>query len=209
MRAAARVLRDRDQARHAAALEVLAAHEVPRALRRDEADVDAGRRLDLAVVDREAVAEQQRVALGDPVADLVLVDVVVQFVGDEDHHDVAARRGLGDRQHLEPALAGGVGGRGALAQADDHGYAGVLEVQRVGVALRAEADDRDGLAVEEAEVCVVVVEHAGRILCTRGCGRATGRRAGGLGLAAPSAAATGWAPPAGGAAARRRVARRA
>jgi hypothetical protein len=27
------------------------------------------------------------------------------------------------------------------------------------VALRAEADDRDGLAVEQGEVCVVVVEH--------------------------------------------------
>ena len=46
-------------------------------------------------------------------------------------------------------------------QADDDVDAGVLEVQRVGVALGAVADDRDGLAVEEGEVCVVVVEHGG------------------------------------------------
>ena len=105
LRVSARVLGDCDQARHPAALEVLAAHEVARPLRRDEPDVDAGRRLDLAVVDREPVAEQQRVAVGDPVAHLVLVDVVVQLVGNEDHHDVPARRRLGDRQDLEPRLA--------------------------------------------------------------------------------------------------------
>ena len=33
----------------------------------------------------------------------------------------------------------------------------------MGVALRAEADDRDGLAVEEGQVCVVVIEH-GRVM---------------------------------------------
>ena len=113
------------------------------------------------------MAEEQRVAGGDAVADLVLVDVVVQLVGDEDHDDVAARGGVGHGEHLEPALARLVGARGALAQADDHVDARVLEVQGVGVALGAEADDGDGLAVEEGEVCVVVVVHGRRILSRR------------------------------------------
>ena len=34
-----------------------------------------------------------------------------------------------------------------------------MEVQRMCVALRAVTDDRDGLAVELVEICVVVVEH--------------------------------------------------
>ena len=64
------------------------------------------------------------------------------------------------RQHLEALLAR-LGDRGGvLAQADDDVDAGVLEVERVGVALGAVADDGDGLAVEEREVCVVVVDHA-------------------------------------------------
>ena len=84
----------------------------------------------------------------------------VELVGQQDHHEIAAARGLDDGQHLEALLArlrdrGGVG-----AQPDDDVDAGVLEVQRVGVALRAVADDGDGLAVEEVEVCVVVVDHA-------------------------------------------------
>ena len=69
------------------------------------------------------------------------------------------RGGLGRAEHLEalrPRLRDLVG---ALAQADDDADARVLEVLGVGVALGAEADDRDGLAVEVGEVRVVVVEH--------------------------------------------------
>ena len=118
-----------------------------------------GGRLDLPVVDREAVAEQDHVALGDPVADLLLPDVVVELVGQQDHHEVAAAGGLDDGQHLEALLAR-LGDRGGvLAQADHDVDAGVLQVEGVGVALGAVADDRDGLAVEEREVCVVVVDH--------------------------------------------------
>ena len=122
----------------------------------------SGGRLDLAVVDREAVAEQQQVAGRDAVGDLLAVDLAVLLVGQQHHHDVAARGGLGDVEHLEAGVLrlrdrGGVG-----PQAYDDVDAGVLEVQRVGVALRAVADDGDGLAVEEREVCVVVVEHAAR-----------------------------------------------
>ena len=61
--------------------------------------------------------------------------------------------------HLEASGARLLDALGARAQAYDDVHAGVLEVQRVGVALRAESDDGDGLAVEEREVCVVVVEH--------------------------------------------------
>ena len=62
-----------------------------------------------------------------------------------------------------------------LAQADDDVHAGVLEVLGVGVALGAEADDRDGLAVEEGEVCVVVVEHEARERTAQASAAATQR----------------------------------
>ncbi len=105
------------------------------------------------------MAEQQQVARVETGGHLGLVDVVVQLVRHKQHDEVPARGGLGDRQDLETRL----GGLGDLlragAQPHDDGRPGVLEVQRVRVPLRAEADDRDGLAVEEREVCVVVVEH--------------------------------------------------
>ncbi len=94
----------------------------------------------------------------------------VQLVGQQDHHEVAAAGGLDDRQHLEALLAR-LGDRGrVLAQPDDDLDAGVLQVEGVGVALRAVADDGDGLAVEEREVCVVVVDHcAAGYPTSRGC----------------------------------------
>ena len=46
--------------------------------------------------------------------------------------------------------------RAAGIQADDDVHAAVLEVERVGVALGAEADDRAGLGGEEFEVGVFI-----------------------------------------------------
>ena len=57
------VLVDRDQTRHALAVDELAAHQVPGALRRDHADGDVRGRLDQIEVDVQAVAEEQRVAV--------------------------------------------------------------------------------------------------------------------------------------------------
>jgi hypothetical protein len=115
----------------------------------------------------ETVPEQQRVPRSDPIADLGIPHVVMQLVGHEHHDDVPTRGGVRDAQDLEPGLARLLDARGPFAQADDHVDARVLEVQGVGVALGAEADDGDGLAVEEGEVCVVVVEHGRRILSRR------------------------------------------
>ena len=119
------------------------------------------------------MAEQEHVAWRDPVGDLRLPHLVVELVGQQDHHQVAAAGCLDDAQHLEPLLARlGDRGRG-LAQADHHLHAGVLEVERVGVALGAVADDCDGLAVEQLEIRIVVVEHGGRLSESRGTTRAS------------------------------------
>ena len=98
-----RVLLDGDEPGHARALKVLPADKVTRPLRRDEGHVDFGRRDDLAVVDREAVAEQDQVPGRDPVGDTGLPHLLVQLIRGEDHHDVALARGvrrIGDPEAL-------------------------------------------------------------------------------------------------------------
>ena len=65
------VLVDGDQARHALAVDELAAHQVAGALRRDHADGDVGRRLDQVEVDVQAVAEEQRIAVFEVRLDVV------------------------------------------------------------------------------------------------------------------------------------------
>ena len=152
------VLVDRHQARHPSAFLELCANQVPGPLGGNHADVDAGRRLDLAEVDREAVGEHQQVALAHPVADIRFPDLCLAFVGQQDHHHVAAAGGVCDVEHLE---AGGFrlrAGRRVGTQPDHDVVTGLRQVQRVRVALGAEAQDRDRLALQGLGVCVGVVE---------------------------------------------------
>jgi hypothetical protein len=81
------------------------------------------------------------------------------LVGREDHDQVGLLRGLA---RGEDAQALGLGLVAALRpglQPDPDVDAGVAQGQRVGVALAALADHRDVLALDQAQVGVVVVEH--------------------------------------------------
>ncbi len=124
---------DGDEAGHAGALLVLATHEVAGALGGGKADVDERRGLHLAVEHREAVAEEEQVALGEAVSDLSLVDVLVALVRDEHHHDVAAAGGLGGRHDLQAVRLGLRDRIAAVAKADDNVDAAVLQVAGMGV----------------------------------------------------------------------------
>ena len=179
------VLMDGDEARHAAALLVFAAHGVARAFRRDHADVEIGARLDQVEVDVEAVREHQRRALLHVGLKVVLVDVALQLVGRQHHDDVGPLGRLGDFHHLEAGALGLLGRGRALAQRDGHVLdAAILEVQRVRVTLAAVADDRDLLALDEIDVGITIVINAHGFLCSSrsvlcGCGGAAGAAAAG------------------------------
>ena len=156
------VLLDGDEARHAAALVVGAAHEVAGALGGDHDHVDAGRRHDPAEADVEAVGEEQGVAVVEVRGDVVLVDRLLLGVGQQDHDHVGLGGGLGDRQHLQarrprpwPSRTSPRAGRRRTSMPES------LQVQRVGVALRAVADDRDLAVGDERPVGVLLVVDVG------------------------------------------------
>ena len=64
-----------------------------------------------------------------------LPDLRLVLVGEQDHHDVAAARRLGDVEHHEPLGLGLGAARRIGPQPDDHLGARVLEVERVGMTL--------------------------------------------------------------------------
>ena len=114
---AAGVLMHRDQAGHAAALQIFAAHGMAGALGRDHQHVQIGARLDQLEMDVEAMGEQQRRALLHVVRQFVLVDVGLQFVGRHHHHHIGPFGGVGDAHHLEAGgfrLLGRAPGRAAI-----------------------------------------------------------------------------------------------
>ncbi len=140
---AAGVLLDSDEARDAAAFGEDFADAMAGAFRGDERDVGGGGRGDGAETDVEAVREHEGDVGLHVGGDVVVVDLGGGLVGREVHDDVGPCGDFGYGADLEAGELGfaGVGRVGAEAYADVD--AGVLEVEGVGVALRAVADDGD------------------------------------------------------------------
>ncbi len=149
---------DRDEARHAAAHLVLAAHQAAGALRRAHRDIDVRRRNDRAEVDPEAVRKHQGRAGLEVVAHVTHVRRGLLLIGDQDHRDVGALHRVGHLGDLD-TVAHGAGARSRVgAQSDDHLAAGITQVERVRSALASVTDDRDRLSLDGAAVDVAVVD---------------------------------------------------
>ena len=153
----------------------------------DHQDVKVLARLDQVEMHVEAVREHQGRALLHVGSELVAIDVGLQLVRRQHHHDVRPFRGFGDGEDLDALLFGLGGGGGALAER--HGdllHAGIPEVEGVGVALAAVADDDDLLALDQVDVGVaIVIDAHGRFVPSRS-GAIAPRLAFSAGARAPS-----------------------
>ena len=128
-----------------------------RAFRRDHEYVHVGRRLNLLEMNVEAVGKSQRAAFLEVRRDLALVNVGLLLVRNQDHRDVRLLDGLGHRQDLQAVGLRRRLGLRALIKADDDVHAAVLQVQRMGMALTAIADNRYGLALQKIKIRVLVI----------------------------------------------------
>ena len=150
MRIAGRVLMDRDQAGHAAAALIFAAHRVAGALGCDHDDVDVLGRLDQAEMDVQAMREGEGGTRLHPARDIVVVDRRLMLVGRKDHQYVGPFGGLGIGHHLEASALSLLARGRAFAERDrDVVHPAVAQVLGMGVALAAIADDRDFAVLDQ------------------------------------------------------------
>ena len=106
----------------------------------------------------EAVGEHQRRAVLHVGVQMVAIDVALQFVGRQHHHHVGPLGGLGHFHDLELLALGLLDARRGLAQRDrDVLDAAVAQIERVGMALAAIADDGDLLALDQVQVGITIV----------------------------------------------------
>ena len=168
VRVAARVLVDRDEAGHAAAALIFRAHRVAGALRRDHQHVEIGARLDQVEVNIEPVREHQRCALFHIGRELVAVDLGLQFVRRQHHHDVRPFGRGGDVHDLDAFGLRLLGRGGPRPQRDrDLLHAAVSHIENMRVALAAIADHRDFLALDQIEIGVSIVIHTHELFSLR------------------------------------------
>ena len=155
LRATGRVLADRHEAGHAAALLVLTTHEIAGTFRRDQHDVEVFARLDLLEVDVEAVREQDRRAFADG-ADHFLVQVLLRHVRRQKRDQRRAVDRVDGLRDLQSVLLR-LGPAGARpADADHDVEAAVFQIECMGAALAAVAENGDASALEGLLVDVLL-----------------------------------------------------
>ena len=126
---------------------------------RDHQHVEVGARLDQVEMDVEPVREHQRRALLHVGREIVAVDVGLQFVGRQHHHDVGPFGGARRRPcTLMPSASA------FLAEAEPARSATAMSLtplsrmlSAMGMALAAIADDGDFFALDEVEIGITIV----------------------------------------------------
>ena len=87
--------------------------------------------------------EDESGVVGEVRRDVFLVDALLHLVGKEEGDDLRSLDCLRDRADRETGLFGRVPGRAVRPEPDHDVDAGLVQVQRVRVALAAEAEDGD------------------------------------------------------------------
>ena len=141
---------------NAFALGELPADDMAGAFRRDHDHVHVGGRHDGLEVDGEAVGEEERLALCEVRRDVRVIHGGDLRIGHGDENHVRPLDRFGGIDDLEAFFLGYRAGLAAGVKADDDLDPAVLEVERVGVALGAEADNGAGLAFKRVEGRVFV-----------------------------------------------------
>ena len=126
------------------------------ALRRDHNAVDVLVELDQAEVHGQAVGENDGLALGEVREDVALIDRRLLHVRQADHDDVGKADRLRRIKHFEAMLRRDGAGLRTWIEADDDLAAAVLQIERMGVALRTIAEDGERFVFEHAEIGVFV-----------------------------------------------------
>ena len=114
-------------------------------------------RLDVAVVDVEAVGKGQSGARLQIRLDLGLVDGGLILVRQQDHHHIRFGGGVGHGLDLQALLLGVFHGLRGRTQADDDIHTGIAQVQRVGVTLGTVTEDGHLLAIEHGQIGILLV----------------------------------------------------
>ena len=148
-----------NQAGHALACHILGTNRVAGALGRSHEHVHVGGRHDLLIADIEAMGKGNGLALGQIGGDILLIHIGLGLVVDQNHDDIGSLGGLGDGHDREAVLFRHGPGLAALAQANNDVAAAVTQIQCMGMALGTVTDDGDLLAVQLAQIAVLLIIH--------------------------------------------------
>ena len=154
---AIRILLHSHDDRNATAGGVLTTNDVARALRGDHEHRMILGRLDVAVVDVEAVSESNSCARLDVRLDVIGPDGALVLIRSQNHDDIGLSSSFRNGLDFQTLLLGVLDGLGGRTQANDDVHTGIAQVQRMSVTLGTVTDDGNLLTFEDREIAVVLV----------------------------------------------------
>ena len=150
---------------NAAAFEVLAAHDMTRPFGGNKDDIDSFGRTDGFVVDGEAVTKQQALALAEIGGDILFIDRGNLEIGNCDKDDIGRADGFSRGKNFQAVLLGNSDRLAAFVEADGDFHPAIFQIEGMGMALGAEADDGHTAAFQGCEGGVFVGVDAGGHSC--------------------------------------------
>ena len=156
------VLMNSDKAGNALSLNVLASYGVSGALGSYHDNVDILSRLNEVEVDVKSVSEHKNVAILHMRSNLLVVDICSELIGNEHHYDISSLCSLFNLHHLEVGVSSCevsslLPMSASLAQTDDYVAAALSKVHGMCVTLATEADNGNGLAVEQGNIAIRII----------------------------------------------------
>src|SRR4030042_5369190 len=150
------VLVYRDQGRNAYPSQEGLSDQCPRALRCHHDDVNVLWRYDPLEMNVESVREGEDHALPQVGRDVLVIDVLLDLIRYQEHHQVRALDGVRDVHDLHPVRLGPVPCLVLDAESQDDIHTAVPQVQRLRSPLDSISHDRYPLALQDLEVRVLV-----------------------------------------------------
>ena len=142
---------------NAAAFDESTANQMTRSLRRNHEHVNIRGRDNLLEMNVEAVGKCERGAFLQIRGDFVFVNVRLLLVRNENHRNIGSFNRVRNAENFQALTFSDGFGFGAFVQPDDDINAAVFQIQRVRMPLRTVTDNRDGLAVHDFPVDILVI----------------------------------------------------
>jgi hypothetical protein len=150
-----------EEGRDATSFDILSANDMSWAFGGDKDDVDIFGWLNGFIVNGKAVAEEEALTLAKIGGDVLLVNGGNFEVGHSNEDDIGAADGFSSGQDFKAVFLGDGDRFAAFVEADGDFDAAIFEVQGVGVALGAEANDGSFSAKKGGKAGVSVVVDSG------------------------------------------------
>ena len=154
------VLLNGNQSRHSATIDEFASYHWSESFRRDHHNIDIFTRNDRAIINREAVSKEKRLACSQIRSDVLLIHGRHLGVRQSDKNDVAAPCCIGRLQNSE-TIPFRTNARFASAIETDHDpHSAIAQIERMGVPLRAKPDNGAGFPLQPRKIDIFIAINA-------------------------------------------------